>query len=171
MTIRRVEERDLPALLEIYNHYVRETPITFDIGPRTLEQRRGWFESFAAAGRYQCFVAVKEGRPIGWASSHRYHERAAYDATVMSSIYLAPDVCGQGLGRTLYATLFEALRAEDIHRICGSITLPNEPSVRLHRAFGFEEVGIYREVGRKFGRFWDVATYIRAMSPEGGLEP
>jgi phosphinothricin acetyltransferase len=162
--IRRAEQGDLPALLEIYNHYVRETPITFDIEPRTLAQRQAWFDGFAPSGRYQCFVAVRQGRAVGWASSHPYNERAAYDTTVSSSIYLAAEVCGQGLGKRLYATLFEALKAEDIHRIFGGITLPNEASVGLHRSFGFEPVGIYREVGRKFGRFWDVAAYLRPFS-------
>ena len=167
LVIRRIEQGDLPALLDIYNHYVLNTPITFDIEPRTLEQRRGWFESFAPTGRYQCFVAVKDGRPVGSASSHRYHERAAYDTTVMSSVYLAPDVCGQGLGRKLYATLFEALAGEDIHRLVVGITQPNEPSVRLHRAFGFQEAGIYPQVGLKFGRFWDVATYLKPFGSHG----
>lgn len=164
--IRRVERGDLPALLEIYNHYVLNTPVTFDIEPRTLEQRQAWFDGFGSSGRYQCFVAVRGGRSVGWASSHRYHERAAYDATVMSSIYLAPDACGQGLGKRLYTTLFDALGGEDIHRMFVGISLPNEASVRLHRAFGFEHVGIYREVGRKFGRFWDVASYLKPMGPK-----
>jgi phosphinothricin acetyltransferase len=163
--IRRAEQGDLPALLEIYNHYVRETPITFDIEPRTLAQRQAWLDGFAQTGRYQCFVAVKDGAAIGWASSHPYKDRAAYDTTVMSSVYLVPDATGQGLGRRLYATLFEALAAEDIHRVFVGITLPNEASVRLHLAFGFQPVGTYREVGRKFGRFWDVATYLRPMRP------
>lgn len=161
VVIRRIEQDDLPALLEIYNHYVLNTPITFDVEARTLEQRRAWFDGFGASGRYQCLVAVKDGRAIGWASSHRYHERAAYDTTVMASVYLAPAACGQGLGRALYAALFEALAGEDIHRAFAGITLPNEASVALHRAFGFEPVGVYREVGRKFGRFWDVATFLR----------
>jgi phosphinothricin acetyltransferase len=164
IAIRHVEQRDLPALLDVYNHYVRETAITFDIEPRTLEQRQAWFDGFAPSGRYQCFVAVKDGLPIGWASAHRYNERAAYDTTVATSIYLAPEACGGGLGRMLYTTLFEALAREDIHRLFGGITLPNEASVRLHRAFGFEPVGIYREVGRKFGRFWDVAAYLKPFS-------
>ncbi|MEO8302116.1 MAG: N-acetyltransferase family protein [Rhizomicrobium sp.] len=165
VAIRRVEQGDLAALLEIYNHYVRETPVTFDIEPRTLEQRQAWLDGFAPTGRYQCFVAVKDGRPVGWASSHCYKERAAYDTTIASSIYLAPDMTGQGLGRRLYAALFDALKSEDIHRVFGGITMPNEASVRLHLAFGFEPVGVYREVGRKFGRFWDVASYMR---PFGG---
>jgi phosphinothricin acetyltransferase len=161
--IRPLEDGDLPALTDIYNHYVRETPITFDIEPRSLDQRRQWAAGFASLGRYRCFIALKDGAPAGWASSHRYNERAAYDTTVLSSVYLAPPACGQGLGRQLYAALFEALAAEDIHRVFVGITLPNEASVRLHLGFGFEPVGIYREVGRKFGRFWDVATYLKPL--------
>ena len=159
--IRRVEQGDLPALLAVYNYYVRETPVTFDIEPRTLAQRQVWLEGFAPTGRYQCFVAVKDGEAIGWASSHRYNDRAAYDTTVSTSIYLAPDACGLGLGRRLYGTLFEALKSEDIHRVFGGITLPNAASVGLHLAFGFEPIGVYREVGRKFGRFWDVGAYLK----------
>jgi phosphinothricin acetyltransferase len=159
--LRRAEQGDLPALLDIYNHYVRETPITFDIEPRTLEQRQAWFDSFGATGRYQCFVAVRGGCVLGWASSHRYNDRAAYDTTVSASVYLAPEACGQGLGKRLYATLFAALADQDIHRIFAGITLPNEASVGLHRSLGFESVGIYREVGRKFGRFWDVAAFLK----------
>lgn len=161
--IRRAEARDLTALLDIYNHYVRETPITFDIEPRTLAQRKSWLDGFAAQGRYQCFVAVRNDAVAGWASSQRYNERAAYDTTVASSIYLAPGVTGLGLGRRLYGALFEALAAEDVHRVFGGITLPNEPSIRLHRSFGFEPVGILKEVGRKFDRYWDVATYLKIM--------
>lgn len=164
--IRHIEQWDLPALLEIYNYYVLETPITFDIEPRTLEDRKAWFNGFTSSGRYQCFVAIKDGRVLGWASSHRYNERAAYDTTVAASIYLAPGARGQGLGRMLYARLFQALANEDIHRLFVGITLPNDASVRLHRAFGFEPVGIYREVGQKFGRFWDVATYLKPFAPK-----
>jgi len=72
------------------------------------------------------------------------------------------------LGRRLYAALFDALAGEDIHRIFGGITLPNEASVRLHRSFGFEPVGTYREVGRKFGRYWDVATYLKPWPVKSG---
>ncbi len=165
VTLRRVEQGDLQILTDIYNHYIRETPVTFDIEPRTAAQRQAWLDGFASAGRYQCFVAVKDGRAVGWASSHPYKDRAAYDTTVLSSIYLAPDATGQGLGRRLYGALFDALAGEDIHRVFGGIALPNEASVRLHCAFGFEQVGIYREIGRKFGRYWDVATYLR---PFGG---
>ncbi len=163
--IRRAVQGDLAALTAIYNHYVRETAITLDLEERGAAQSQAWFDGFRDRGRYQCFVAVENGVAVGWVSSHRYNERAGYDATVLSSIYLAPGATGQGLGRRLYASLFGALMGEDIHRIFGGITLPNEASVRLHTAVGFEPAGIYPGVGRKFGRFWDVATFLR---PFGG---
>ena len=158
---RRVEPGDLSALLDIYNHYVRETPITFDIEPRTVNQRQEWLASFAPTGRYQCFVAVENGRAIGWASSHRFKERAAYDTTIETSIYLSSDSTGHGLGRALYETLFDAIANEDIHRIFAGATLPNAASVRLHEAMGFRLIGIQPEVGRKFERFWDVALFFK----------
>jgi phosphinothricin acetyltransferase len=159
--IRRVEQGDLQALLAIYNYYVRETPVTFDIEPRTLAQRQVWLDGFASSGRYQCFVAVKDGAAVGWACSHPYNERAAYQTTVAASIYLSPEATAQGLGRRLYDTLFAALAGEDIHRLFAGITQPNPASVGLHESFGFRLVGTYREVGRKFGRYWDVATYLK----------
>jgi phosphinothricin acetyltransferase len=162
--IRRGEPADLPALLDIYNHYVLNTAITFDIEPRTLDQRREWFDQFSDRGKYQCFVAARAGRAIGWASSSRFKERAAYDTTIETSIYLAPDATGQGLGRGLYEILFDAIRGEDIHRIFAGATLPNDASVRLHEAMGFRLVGVQPAVGRKFAKFWDVAMFFRDMN-------
>jgi len=161
--IRRVVQDDLPALLGIYNHYIVHTPVTFDIEPRTLEQRQTWLDSFAPSGRHQCFVAARGGQPIGWVCSGRFKEKAAYDTSVETGIYLAPGEERKGLGRRLYQTLFDALAKEDVHRAFGGITLPNEASVGLHLAMGFSHVGTYREVGRKFGRFWDVAWYGRSL--------
>ena len=80
-SIRRAEQGDLPELLDIYNHYVVNTPITFDLEPRTLAQRQEWLDGFAPTGRYQCFVAARGGEPIGWACSARFKERAAYDTS------------------------------------------------------------------------------------------
>jgi phosphinothricin acetyltransferase len=161
IVIRRVEQGDLPALTDIYNYYVRETSITFDIEPKSLAQRQEWLDGFSSTGRYQCFVAARNGAAIGWACSTRFKERAAYETSVESSIYLAPGERGRGLGSRLYQALFESLGSEDIHRIHGGVTQPNEASNRLHLRFGFERAGTLPEVGRKFGRFWDVAAYIR----------
>ncbi|HEX2590229.1 MAG TPA: GNAT family N-acetyltransferase [Rhizomicrobium sp.] len=161
--IRRIEEGDLPALLDIYNHYVIHTAISFDVEPRTLADRQDWFATFRSEGRYQCFVAVEDGRAIGWASSGKYKERAAYQTSAELSVYLAPDKHRRGLGRQLYATLISALKGADIHRLYGGITLPNASSVALHESFGFKRVSLTSEVGRKFGKYWDVALYEREM--------
>jgi phosphinothricin acetyltransferase len=161
--IRRIEARDIAPLLDIYNHYVATTHISFDVEPRTLEQRRAWFESFAETGRHQCFIADRNGTAIGWASSGRFKDRAAYDTSVETSVYLAPGEGGKGLGRRLYETLFDALAKDDVHRCLGGIALPNEASVGVHLAMGFRHTGTYTEVGRKFGRFWDVAWYEKRM--------
>lgn len=163
MTIRRARSDDAAALADIYNHYVCETAITFDTEPKSVADRAEWLSHFAAKGRYQCFVMEGAGQIIGWASSHRFRDRAAYDTTVETSIYLAPSHQGRGLGRRLYATLFDALAGEDIHRAYAGITQPNEVSNRLHAAFGFREAGTLAEVGRKFGRFWDVAIWLKDL--------
>jgi phosphinothricin acetyltransferase len=163
IAIRHAEQDDLPELLAIYNHYVVHTPITFDLEPRTLAQRREWFDEFAKMGKYQCFVAIDQGRPLGWVCSAKFKEKAAYSSSVETSVYLAPGEIGKGIGRRLYRTLFEALSGEDIHRAFGGITLPNEASVALHRSVGFEHIGTYPEIGRKFGKYWDVALYLRKM--------
>ncbi len=106
---------------------------------------------------------MRGGAAIGWASSGRFRERAAYDTTVETSVYLAPRETGRGLGRILYQTLFTALAGEDIHLMYGGVTQPNEASNRLHAAMGFEQAGVLPEVGRKAGRYWDVAIWLRRI--------
>jgi phosphinothricin acetyltransferase len=154
--IRPGRESDVPALTAIYNHYVRETPITFDVETVSVEARRTWFASFAGAGRYRIFVAERGGEIEGYAATLRFRPKAAYDTTVETTIYLRPDTGGQGLGAALYATLFEAIRGEDLHRALAGIALPNPASIALHERFGFRTVGVFAEVGRKLGRYWDV---------------
>ena len=162
-TIRPAETRDLPALLDIYNHYVVHTPVNFDIEPRTLEQRREWFAEFSATGKYRCFVAEEGGRVIGYACSSKFKEKAAYATTIEVSVYCAQDCGGRGIGRKLYTALFDALQGEDIHRAFAGITLPNAGSVGIHEAFGFRHIGTYTEVGRKFGKWWDVGLWFKEM--------
>jgi phosphinothricin acetyltransferase len=162
-TIRPAEARDLPALLDIYNHYVVHTPVNFDIEPRTLEQRREWFAEFSASGKYRCFVAEEGGRVVGYACSSKFKEKAAYATTIEVSVYCAQDCGGRGIGRKLYTALFDALQGEDIHRAFAGITLPNAGSVGIHEAFGFRHIGTYSEVGRKFGKYWDVGLWFRDM--------
>ncbi len=161
--IRSVQPDDLPALTRIYNHYVEKTPITFDVEPYSVEARRPWLEGFDPQGPYRCFVAERDGAAVGWACSLRFRTKAAYDSSVETSIYLDPAATGQGLGRSLYRTLFESLADTELHLAAGGVTLPNDASVALHRSFGFESVGVFREVGFKMGRYWDVQWFQKRL--------
>lgn len=163
-------EADLIALTDIYNHYVRETAITFDTTVFTPEQRRPWLRSHPEDGPHRLLVArdVRSGRLLGYATSSPFRPRAAYATSVEVSVYCAPDAGGRGIGTLLYDALFEALNDADVHRAYAGIAQPNEASARLHTRFGFRHVGTYREVGRKFGRYWDVAWYERDLG--GGAE-
>ncbi|MDT3398509.1 GNAT family N-acetyltransferase [Streptomyces sp. B1866] len=177
--VRPGAERDLEALTDLYNHYVRETSITFDIEPFTTEQRRPWLLAHPEDGPHRLFVAEEapagtsgadgtaaRGRLLGYATSGPFRAKAAYDPSVETSVYCAPGAGGRGIGTLLYKRLFEALRDEDVHRAYAGVALPNEPSRRLHLNFGFRHVGTYREVGRKFDRYWDVAWYERPLGPD-----
>ena len=154
--LRPAREEDLPALNDLYNHYILHTPITFDVEPWTLEQRREWFSHYAKTGRHRLLVALQDGRVAGYASSGRFRPKAAYDTSVESSIYLAPGLGGRGLGTTLYRALLEALAREPVHRVLAGVTLPNPASLALHARFGFRTVGVFDEVGHKLERYWSV---------------
>jgi phosphinothricin acetyltransferase len=154
---------DLPRLVEIYNHYVVNTPITFDIEPFRVEQRRAWFEQHAESGRHRLFVAEESGVVLGYASSHQFRVKPAYESTVETSVYCAPECFRRGVGSALYRVLFDALQGEDIASFIAGITLPNEASIALHTLFGFTHVGTMHRVGRKFASYWDVAWYERMV--------
>ena len=163
--VRPGVETDLGALTDLYNHYVRETPITFDTAVFTPEERRPWLLSHLEDGRHRLMVAVgtSSQRILGYATSSAFRAKQAYDTSVEVSVYLAPDAGGRGVGTLLYKALFEALADEDVHRAYAGIAQPKVPSTRLHERFGFRHVGTYRKVGRKFGQWWDVAWYEKAL--------
>ncbi len=167
VSVRPAVRADLPQLTEIYNYYVINTPITFDLKPFAVEERARWFEEHAGTARHRLFVADIAGRVVGYAYTGPFRDRAAYDPSVETSIYCAHDATGRGIGAMLYRTLFDALKDEDIHRLLAGITLPNEASIKLHRKFGFTEVGVFSECGRKFDRYWDVVWMQRPFRLAG----
>lgn len=125
-------------------------------------ERKRWFDHYDAVGRHRLLVACADGTEgtdgtvVGYATSSPHRPKAAYQTSVETSVYCDPEATGVGVGTALYESLFAALAAEDVHRAFAGITLPNVASVALHRRFGFAEVGVFAEVGRKFGRYWDV---------------
>ena len=155
---------DLPALTDIYNHYVANTAITFDFQTFTAETRRGWFDDHSETGPHRLLVATdSEGGCLGYASSSRWRPKPAYNTTVEASVYCRPDAVGRGCGTALYRALFAALEREDVRTIVAGVSLPNPASLSLHEKFGFRPVGVFHEVGRKFDRFWDVGWFERPL--------
>jgi len=161
--VRPATADDLPALTDIYNHYIVNTAITFDLHPFSVDDRRDWFLNHSG-GRYRLLVAADgRGQATGYASSSQFRTKAAYDTTVESSIYCRAEVVGRGVGTMLYRALFETLKGEDVNRIVAGVTLPNPASLALHERCGFRQVGAFSSVGRKFGRYWDVAWLERPL--------
>ena len=162
--VRSAVASDLPALTEIYNHYIVNTTITFDLVPFSPEGRRAWFDAHSTGGPHRLLVAADaDGTLVGYATSSRWRPKAAYDTTVESSVYCRADAVGRGIGSLLYGALFDALATEDVHRIVAGIALPNPASVRLHERFGFRQAGVFSEQGRKFDRYWDVAWFEKQL--------
>ena len=161
--VRPAARDDLPRLTEIYNYYVIHTPVTFDVEPYTVEKRAAWFDQFGATGRYRLVVAEENGLVLGYAGTMRFRPKAAYETTVETTIYCDQQAIGKRIGSLLYEALFDAIKSEDIRRIVAGYTLPNDASAALHARCGFKPVGIYTEVGRKFGRYWDVQWTERPL--------
>src|SRR6202795_4361011 len=132
----------------------------------SADARGEWFTHYAGSGRYRVMVAVSEGVVIGFASSSRFRTKPAYETSVETSIYLAPESVGRGAGSRLYEGLFKALEGEDVHRAYAGIALPNPASIGLDERFGFKRVAHFTEQGRKFGRSWDAAWYEKPVGPE-----
>ena len=161
--VRYGQPGDAAELTDLYNHYILNTPITFEVEPWSVERRLDWMANFRPTGRYRLMVADLDGAVVGFACSHRYHERAAYATTIETSIYCRPEASGKGIGTQLYTALFEALKGEPIHMAIAGATLPNDASLAIHRRFGFEPIGITHAVGYKLGQYWDVAWFEKKM--------
>ena len=154
-TIRSARENDLPALLEIYNEIILNTTAVYQYVPQTLEMRQAWYDTKMKDG-HPVFVAESAGRVVGFSSYGPFRAWAAYKYTVENSVYVSSDQRGQGIGKLLIPPLIQSAKENDLHAIIAGIDASNAASVKLHQAFGFEEVAHFRQVGYKFGRWLDL---------------
>ena len=154
---------DYAAVVDIYNHYIETSHATFDIVPFSVADRVPWLSQFAADGPYRLLVARTDGKVVGFGCSTAFKSRPAYGHSVETTVYVASDAQRQGVGRAVYAELLPALSQAGMHRAYAGITLPNDASIRLHEAFGFEQVGVWHEVGYKFDKYWDVAMFEKCL--------
>ena len=161
-TIRLAEPGDAEAIRTIYNVEVAETTVTFDMVPRTLEQQEEWLREHS--GGHPAIVAVDaDGAVVGFGSLSPYKERPAYSPTVEDSVYVDRDLRGAGIGQALLAELVRLAESYGYHSIVARIVGGHDASISLHDAQGFELVGVEREVGRKLGRWLDVAVMQRML--------
>ncbi|WP_406830242.1 N-acetyltransferase family protein [Pedococcus sp. KACC 23699] len=159
-TVRDATPTDLPAMAAIYDEQVRTSVATFDTEPRGTSYLGDKLAN--AGGSDLVLVADRGGEVLGYAFSGPFRPRPAYDGTKEVSVYLATQARGLGLGSLLYGALLARLDGlPEVHTQVAVIALPNDASIALHRRHGFVEVGVLREVGRKFDRWVDTAWYQR----------
>jgi phosphinothricin acetyltransferase len=153
---------DAEAIRGIYNREVTGSTVTFDLVPRSLDDQRAWLA--AHAGAHPAVVAVDDHDNVtGFGSLTAYRDRPAYSTTVEDSVYVHHDARGQGVGRALLDELVRLATVHGFHAVMARIVGGHEASIALHKACGFELVGVEKEVGRKFGKWLDVALMQRLL--------
>lgn len=154
VTVRSGELKDLHPITEIYNEAIRTTTATFDTEPRSDADQFAWFN--AHGGRHPILVAETEGKVVGWASISQWSERKAYDGAGEISYYFKSEYRGRGVGRKLADAITDEARRLKYHTLIARVAGESEVSLHLCRNAGFVDIGIMKEVGRKFGRLLDV---------------
>lgn len=155
--IRTVRSDDAKAICAIYNHYVRETVITFEEIPVSMKEMGARIDAVRA--KFPWFV-LEEGAGVeGYAHLNTWRERSAYRFTAELSIYLKPGTEGRGRGSALMTALLEAAKKAGLHALVSAVTLPNERSAALHEKFGFTRTAVFTEIGFKQGRWLDVGYW------------
>lgn len=155
--IRKATISDAAMIAAIYNHYVETTTITFEeqaVHADEMAQRIG-----SVGAQLPWYVFERDGQVLGYAYATPWRARSAYRFSVESTVYVAHDCVGQGIGRQLYRMLIDDLRQRQLQVVIGGIAQPNDESVALHERLGFEKVAMFKRVGRKFDQWIDVGYW------------
>lgn len=150
--VRKATTSDLPSILEIVNHAILNTTAIYDYDPRSLEEQTVIFEN-KNAKNFPTFVAEYDNEIVGFGTYDSFRMKVGYRFTVEHSVYVKKGFAGKGIGKLLLEQLIASARAENYHIMIGVIDASNENSIRFHEKFGFESMGILKEVGFKFGRW------------------
>lgn len=161
VVIRPATTADAEAMLAIYAPIVERTAISFETAPPSVEEFAGRVRKILE--RWACLAAEADGRVLGYAYGSSHRERAAYRWSTETSAYVAESARGQGVGAALYRELMPRLAELGFCNAYAGVALPNPASVALHERAGFRPIGVFPKVGRKFGRWHDVAWYHRTL--------
>lgn len=166
--IRSVMSEDAPAICDIYNHHVENTIVTFEEQPVRVTEMRERIRKIV--DEYPWLVLQQEGRVLGYAYADRWKSRSAYRYSVESTIYLAEEATGRGLGTKLYKALLAELKLQPLHIVLAGIALPNPASVALHERLGFQKVAHLKDVGRKFNQWIDVGYWELVLADNAATQ-
>jgi len=159
--IRLARAADAAQIQAIYAPIVRETPISFEVEAPSVDEIRSRIEKTLAM--FPWLVDERDGRIVGYAYACQHRERRAYQWSVDVSCYVHAEARGMGVGRALYAALFEVLRRQGFQSAFAGVTLPNPASEGLHESVGFRRIAVYPEVGHKLGAWRDTGWYHRRL--------
>jgi len=163
--IRLARDEDAEALLAIYSPHITDNSTSFEIEVPTVVEFRDRMRDYSAHAPW--LVYEVGGNPVGYAYASKHRERAAYRWSVETSVYLAADYRRGGLARLLYLRLFEELKHAGFCLALAGVTFPNEASVRFHESLGFQPIGVYPNIGFKFGKWHDVGWWQKPIQPAG----
>jgi L-amino acid N-acyltransferase YncA len=173
VTVRTSRDEDVDAMLAIYLHHVKKGLDAADArlydAPQVDDIKRR--RKNMGKHRLPHLVAEHEGRVIGYAYAVPFRKRPAYRYVVKHSIYVDPDHMHRGVGRILLPALIDACAAAGYRQMIGYIDASNEASLKLHKAFGFEQAGYLSSVGFKFGRWTDSVIVQRSLGPGASTLP
>jgi L-amino acid N-acyltransferase YncA/GrpB-like predicted nucleotidyltransferase (UPF0157 family) len=161
MVTRKAELSDVDAITEIYNEAILTTTATFDTEPKSATERLQWFQSHDK--RHPIWVAVLDGKVVGWISLSKWSDRSAYNNTGETSFYVKSEYRGKGIGTALIQTMINDAQQLKYHTIIARIAGESDSSLHVHENFNFVQVGILKEVGQKFGKLLDVHILQKMM--------
>src|SRR5664279_5150457 len=171
LEIRPTTAADLPFITDIYEHAVRYGTATFELIPPDLAEMTGRFDALMDGG-FPYFVAILEGRVVGYAYAGPYRPRPAYRFTVENSVYLQPAIHRRGIGRQLLQRLIAESEARGYRQMIAVIgDSANAGSIGVHAKCGFGMIGTHPNVGFKFGRWLDTVMMQRALGDGGETLP
>ena len=155
--VRVASKKDAPAMLEIYKPFILSTAFTFETEVPSLDQFQSRIEKYLE--KYPWLVCEVEGKIAGYVYASLHRDREAYQWTCESSVYLHLEFKSKGIGAELYAVLFEILKYQGFRNVYAGITMPNEPSEKMHAKCGCERFAVYENIGYKLGTWHKVGWW------------
>ena len=154
IVFRPAKPEDVVSINDIYNEVITNTQATFDLEPKTLEERIAWLQDHGA--KHPVIVAEVDQVVAGWAALSRWSDKKAYDSTAEVSVYVDKNYRNKGIGKKLLDLISIEGQSVGLHCILSRITEGNEVSINVHVALGYKHIGVMKEVGFKFGKYLDV---------------